>query len=206
MDLKKSSRFIGVLILILAVIAVIGSLLTTTTGKIDFIIAGMKVEYTPLFSEIEYEVWNYYLGFPEILYYELFLNELFSRLGSKLLLPSNASLYAIIILIVGIISAIIGIIELTGRIAVALVVLTLIFGVVLIVLPIIEFYMFKNEIFETSKTLYFIFLFPWYIDLILFLIFEIETTIAIGFYLILIPAALSTIISIYVLVAQRKRY
>jgi hypothetical protein len=206
MDLKRSSQFIGIFILIASVIVVIGSLLTIARGEIDFIIAGIKLEYTPLFSEIEYDVWNYYRGFPEILYYELFLNDLFSKLGSKLLLPSNASLYAIIILIVGLISAFVGIIELIGRIAVALLVLTLIFGIILIVLPIIEFYMFKNEIFETSKTLYLIFLFPWYIDLIFFLLYEIETTVAIGFYLILIPAAILTIISIYALIAQRKRY
>jgi hypothetical protein len=205
MELERSSRIIGVFTLILSVIAVIGSLLVIANGTIDFLVAGMDIEYKPLFNELEYEIWNYY-NLESYVLFELFLNDLFSNIGSRLFLSSSSSIYAVIILILGVVGALLGIIEITGNIAVVMVILTLILAIALIILPIVEYYQFKDEIFETSKALYFIFFFPWYLDIFWFLLSEITTTVAIGFYLTVISAAVLLVICIIILVAQRKRY
>ncbi len=213
MTLKKYARFIGVFMIILGAVAVIGSFLTISKGTISFLLAGINVEYIPLFGELKCTLWDFYP--PDILLnyllYDFILNELFSNIFTNIALSSTHSVFSILILILGVAVVLIGILEVTDRISVIIVVLTLIFGVALILLPIIEYYTFKNEILETVKLFYLIggffidWLFPW--DLfssipIIILFMEISAEVTLGFYIILISGSIITIISLLSLIKK----
>lgn len=215
MDLERSSRFIGVFMIILGAIVVIGAFLTLSEGTISFLLVGLDVEYTPLFGELELTFWDLYSGdfLINYLLYEAILNELFSNVFSNIVLSSSSSIYSILIIILGGVVALIGILEATERISLIVVVLTLILGVALIVLPIVEYYTFKNEILEEIYLFYFIggryidYLFPWsivFFDPILLFFMEKSATVGIGFYIIVIPASVITLISLIAIVSKDR--
>ncbi len=174
------NKYAGIFSIILGGLALLGIFLPI--GKID-IYGLLSIEITPL---------GKMTGIPIINN----VSDLENLAGSIVLAPSIIG-YMMLVLAIAI--SILGIIQLISTEAKSVVILIIIIGVVLVLITIIQFYIFKNYIKPEIPTFVFI------LNIFIAIILKLASAEAgVGFYLVLIPAIITIITSLIHLFSIRR--
>jgi hypothetical protein len=197
--------YIGIVFLIVGGLVIVGTLLPFSVATIDLVFTRAELAFNPLFGEMIVKAYEDLPGLFSLLYTSLFSGAI----------PSSLTVLSMIVLVLGVIIAVFGLLEMLKEKvdflgflkdkSIGISIFYLALGGATIVFSLILYFIFRGQLIEGIQNLYLImeiFVFG-NVPILGFILLSVETLPNFGFYLISIPALVVVLISIVILIASK---